>query len=298
MTTHRATPSPRPHRNRLVRRIRAGALAVAAALSVGAGAVVAAPVASAAPAGNVVIMGDSYAANPDQYYNTLRGIDGFVPDNYPVTGNCLQAPNNWPRLMQQRHGLAVNDWSCSGMTSHSALGRIDRAVNAGDIHRGTRTVVLNYGMNNFGPGGTDNGADFLNPGDVRNRYLADVRAAAAKVRSAAPGARIVMAGQMAITSNGMFCFANVVPNFPAGLPIPVLSDVEKWLRGNQQEAARQIGAPFVDLKTETAGNATCSPDQNRYVAGILDTTTPNYNMMIHPSLKGSTFIADRMAGAV
>lgn len=284
----------RTHRNRFVR----GALAVVSALSVGVGALVAAPAASAAPNSNVVIMGDSYAANPDQYYNTLRGIDGFVPDNYPETGNCLQAPNNWPRLMQQRHNLPVNDWSCSGLTSHSALSRIDRAVNAGDIHAGTRTVVLNYGMNNFGPAGGDNGANFLDPGDVRNRYLADVRAAAAKVRAAAPGVNIVLTGQMAITSGMMFCLANVVPNFPAGLPVPVLSDVESWLQGNQREAARQIGASFVDLKSETANNATCAPDNERYVAGILDTTTPDYNMMIHPSLRGSNYIADRMAGAV
>lgn len=277
-------------RNRLIR----GALAVVSALSVGLGALVAAP---AAPAGNVVVMGDSYAANPDQYYNTLRGIDGFVPDNYPVTGNCLQAPNNWPRLMQQRHNLPVTDWSCSGLTSHSALSRIDHAVNAGAIHRGTRTVVLNYGINNFGPAGGDNGANFLDPGDVRARYLADVRAAA-KVRAAAPGVNIVLTGQMAITSDMIFCMANVVPNFPAGLPVPVLSDVEAWLQGNQREAARQIGASFVDLKAETACNATCAPDDQRYVAGILDTTTPHYNMMIHPSLQGSTYVADRMAGAV
>lgn len=290
MTSHRA----QPHRRRIMR----GALTLFSALAVGLGAATAAPAASAAPQGNVVIVGDSYAANPDQYYNTFRAIDGFVPPSYPDTGGCLQAPNNWPRLMEQRHGMPVNDWSCSGLTSRGALGRIDRAVRAGDIHPGTRSVVLSYGMNNFGPAGGDNGADILNPGDIRNRYLADVRAAAAKVRATAPNAKIVMGGLLSITSDMMFCFANVVPNFPAGLPIPVLSDVEKWLRGNQAEAARQVGASFVDLKTESAAHSTCAPDQQRYVAGIIDTTTPNYNMMIHPSYKGSTFVADRMSRSV
>ncbi|MGO1950799.1 MAG: GDSL-type esterase/lipase family protein [Mycobacteriaceae bacterium] len=303
MTSPRATPHRATSHRAQPRRTRGSTLArgvfsLLSAVAVGLGITVAAQPAAAAPNGNVVVVGDSYAANPDQYYNTFRDIEGFVPDNYPRQSGCLQAPNSWPKQMQKRHNIPVNDWSCSGLTSKRAIARIEAAHRAGDIHAGTRSVVLNWGMNNYGPNGSDNGADILNPADVRNRYLADTRAAVAKVKTYAPQAKIVFAGQHSITSNGTFCFVNVVPNLPAGLPIPVLADVERWVRGIQIEAANQARAPFVDFKAETAGNATCAPDNQRHISGIIDTTTPNYNMIIHPNLKGSNFMADRMSRAV
>ena len=304
VNTRRGTPRHRrtsanstgPGSNRS--RIARGVFSLLSTVAVGLGITVAAQPATAAPDGNVAVFGDSYAANPDQYYNTFRDVDGFVPDNYPRESGCLQAPNSWPQQLSERHGVPVNDWSCSGLTSKRANARLDAAHRAGDLNPGTRTVILNWGMNNYGPNGSDNGADVLNPADVRNRFLADTEAAINKAREYAPNAKIVFAGQHSITSNGMFCFVNVVPNLPAGLPIPVLSDVENWTRGIQREAAGAAGIEFVDLKAETAGNATCAPDAQRHISGIIDTTTPDYNMIIHPNLKGSNFIADRMSSAL
>ena len=295
MNTHRATGAHRRTARLRNSKVARGVLSLLTAASVGLGITVAAQPATAAPNGNVVVIGDSYAANPDQYYNTFRNVDGFVPDNYPRQSGCLQAPNSWPRQLSKRHGVPVNDWSCSGLTSKRAISRVDAAHRAGDIHAGTRTVVLNYGMHNPGPNGTANGADLLNPGDVRNRFLAETRAAVNKVRAYAPNAKIVFAGQMSITSNGMFCFLNVVPNLPAGLPVPVLSDVERWVRSMQAEAATRNNINFVDLKAETANRGTCAPDNQRFISGIIDTTTPHYNMIIHPNLKGSNWVADRMS---
>lgn len=68
------------------RAVSAAALAVAPVSAVDSPA---ASVATAAPAGNVVVFGDSYAANPDQIRNVMRKIPGASAaayENYPSTG--------------------------------------------------------------------------------------------------------------------------------------------------------------------------------------------------------------------
>jgi hypothetical protein len=51
----------------------------------------------------------------------------------------------------------------------------------------------------------------------------------------------------------------------------------------------------VDIVDGARGHDTCAPDADRYVAGIIDTTTPDYNMAFHPSDAGSRFVADTVA---
>jgi hypothetical protein len=93
----------------------------------------------------------------------------------------------------------------------------------------------------------------------------------------------------------MFCPLNVIPDAPLGLPVPPVRDVENWNRDNQRAAADQIGARYVDIVDGARGHDTCAPDADRYVAGIIDTTTPDYNMAFHPSDAGSRFVADTVA---
>ncbi|MEY8567537.1 GDSL-type esterase/lipase family protein [Corynebacteriaceae bacterium 7-707] len=270
--------------------------AVTATIAVTGGAVAVAPAAAAAPSGNIVTFGDSFTANPDQLRNTLRMVPAMT-DGYPQTGGCLQAPNNWPRQLGARTGAPLADWSCAGNTSRSMLGRIDRAIAAGDVHRGTRSVVLAAGMNNYGGFGVLDGVNILDPGAVRNAYLSDMRAAASKIRAVAPGAKIVVSGALPTVDRDsmVFCALNVVPNLPAGVPVPVLRDVENWNRANQRDAARQIGGHYVEMIDGARGHDTCAPDRQRYVAGVIDTTTPNYNMIFHPSYAGSQFMASQLA---
>ena len=115
--------------------------------------------AEAAEPGNVVALGDSYTANPDQVRNTIRGIDiQQVQDyvwGYPNQQGCLQAPNNWPRKLADQIGAPFNDWSCTAQTSYTASERVSAAINAGDIHPGTRSVIVAVGMNDFGPFGIE-----------------------------------------------------------------------------------------------------------------------------------------------
>jgi hypothetical protein len=77
-----------------------------------------------------------------------------------------------------------------------------------------------------------------------------------------------------------------------------LRDVENWNRENQKEAARQVGGEYVEIIDGARGHDTCAPDTARYVAGVVDTTTPNYNMIFHPSDAGSEFVARTLATRV
>lgn len=255
-----------------------------------------APAAAAAPSGNIVYTGDSYSANPDQFRNYTRAVNPSAFDNYPSQEGCLQAPNNSPRKLAAR-GYSVADWSCTAQTSRTALGRIDRAIATGDLHPGTRAVVLAVGMNNYGPYGILDGVNIIDPATVRSSYINDIHAAAAKIRSVAPQAKIIIPGQLTVAdpTTTLYCALNVVPNIPAGVPVPVLRDVEIWNRQNQIDAASEIGATYVEIKNGSAHHNSCAPDNERWVAGIIDTTTPNYNMAFHPADAGSQYVADRIA---
>lgn len=279
----------------------------AAAVAVGliSPAVTSAP-ANAAPAGNIVTLGDSYTANPDEIRNTIRDIPAKpVQDyvwRYPNKGGCLQAPNNWPRQLGAKVGAPVADWSCTAQTSQSMLGRIDAAIRAGDLHAGTRAVVIAVGMNDYGPFGISQGFQPLNPGAMSVDYINNIKAATAKVRSVAPGAKIVLSGSLAVAepaAPNMFCPVNVVPGAPGGTPLPPLAATEVHNEARQRDAALAVGATFVEMRQASAGHTSCNPNASqRYVAGAVDTTTPGKTMSMHPSAAGSAFIASRLAPVV
>lgn len=244
--------------------------------------------------------GDSFSSNPDQVRNTLRDVPGPIgdwADDYPQTAGCLQAPNNFPAKLSQATDRPVDDYSCTATTSGSMMNRIHQAIDAGVVGNDS-TVVLAVGMNDYGLfGAMDNGTNILDPGNVAAAYRANIQAAADRVRDVAPEADIVVPGALpTVDRDGMvFCALNVVPDFPMGVPVPVLRDVENWNRDNQRAAADDIDATYVEVIDGARGNDTCAADADRYVAGIVDTTTPDYNMMFHPSDRGSQYLADTVA---
>lgn len=298
MTTH----ARRHRRNHLTTRVLAAGVAVAAAAGIAA---VVSPTAGASDTGNIVTFGDSFTANPDQVRNTLRDVPGplgeWARDGYPETNGCLQAPNNSARKIGAATQRAVSDWSCTAQTSRSMLGRVDQAIAAGAV-RDDSTVLIAIGMNDFGPyGAVENGnLALLDPAGVQRDYLANLQTAAGKLRGAAPDVEIKLVGALPTVDRigAMFCALNIVPNAPAGIPVPAIRDVENWNRGNQQLAAEKIGAQFIDIMEGARGHDTCATDTQRYVAGIIDFTTPEYNMAFHPSDKGSAYVARKVAEAL
>lgn len=260
------------------------------------------PAAVAQPAGNVVVFGDSFAANPDQQRHWAAKVPGMGSSDYltsyPTTGGCLQGPDNWPRQLGYRTGQNVRDWSCSGATSWTIMSRINGAIRTGDLHPGTRAVVLAVGINDYWPNNVINANTRFDQVRIQNNYVANMHAAAARVREVAPNARIIMPGMLAISEPWgaqRVCLINVVPNLPGGVPVPIVQRVETLTRDNQIRAAREIGATYIDLKQLSAGHNTCARDNERWVAGYIDTTTRDYNMAYHPSRAGSAFVAGEVA---
>ncbi len=258
------------------------------------------PAASAAPAGNIVTLGDSYTANPNEIINSLRGAPIPEVANYPQTDGCMQAPNNWPRLLGAKVGAAIADWSCTAGTSQTMLLRLDAAIARGDLHPGTRAVVIAVGMNDYGPFGISQGFQPWNSQKMRADYVQNIRIAADKVRAIAPKAKIVLSGMLAVsdpTPPNMWCVVNVVPNAPQGVSLPLLQRVEVENEGNQSAGAAAVGAIFVPMREASAQHSSCAPDNERYVAGVIDTTSA-HNMSFHPTDKGSEFMAARLAPVV
>lgn len=285
---------------RLPRVVAAVALAAATALSTPV-----AVTAHAAPAGNVVTFGDSYTANPDEIRNTLRGIN--IPAvqewvwNYPHNDGCLQGPNNWPRQLGLKVGAPVNDWSCTAETSQSVLGKIDSAITAGDIHPGTRSVIIAVGMNDYGPFGIRQGFNPLDPRAMEAKFVENMGIAADKIRAVAPGAKIIISGSVAVsepTAPHMFCPFIPAPNVPIGFPLPPLNAVEVDNEAHQKAAAAAHGLEFVEMRAGSAGHTMCAPDAQRYVAGGIDVVTPGKTMGMHPNELGSDYISTQLANAL
>ena len=264
---------------------------------------ISAPVANAAPNGNIVTLGDSYTANPDQVRNTLRDIPiQPVQDyvwNYPSQEGCLQAPMNWPRRLGAIEGAPVADWSCTAETSRTMLFRLDKAIAEGDVNRNTRAVVIAAGMNDFGGFGIAQGMQPWNPVQVQQVMNDNIRIAKEKVQAHAPQAKIILSGMIAASdpkAPNMFCPVNVIPNMPGGFPLPALAATEAANENRQRIAAAANGIEFVPMRMETKNNSTCAQDKYRYVNGGIDTTVPGgVTMSLHPSDAGNAFIAERLS---
>ena len=278
--------------------------ALTAAAIVTATSATAAPV-SAQPGGNVVVFGDSYASNPDQYRDTaLKYFARWgsstsstrIYDSTRSQAGCLQGPNNWPSQLDARTRSTVEDWSCTGHRSKDLPGHVDHAIRAGALNRHTRAVTFAVGINDqWRPIFGDESSD---PQHIRTQYLQNIREAAAKVRAVAPEAKLIIPGLLSVTDGGRLCVLNIVPNAPFGVPAPRVAEWERRAQQDQRYAARLIGATFVDIRALSAGHGTCAKDSDRWVAGVFDTTTPGYNMALHPSKAGSAFVADQVARAL
>ena len=249
---------------------------------------------------NMVVFGDSFAANPKIKEDTAR---------MQWTEGCIQAPDNWPRLVSQKTGIPVADYSCNGRTSRTMLHRIDQAIASGALNSTTQIVAISVGGNNYWKPGLEDGVNIFNYNDITNNYISDIEEAARRIRTVAPHVRIIMPGMLSISKpdglNGvcLVVLHNQVnlssqtitfPDFYLGLPMPFVQNMEQNLRYNQWESANRIGAEFIDIKEMTKYNNTCANGPHRFVSSYMDDVTADYNMIFHPSRAGSEFIADRV----
>jgi hypothetical protein len=225
---------------------------------------------------NLVTFGDSFTANTHSVANNIESS----AEGYPEQSGCLVAPDAWPGLLAEQTGTPVQNWACTNSGSAHMLNRVTRAIDAGDVNDSS-TVVLSAGMNDKQRGVGD------------SEITANLVSAIEKIEDAAPEATVIMLGRLASTdADGKLCSVNVVPNLPLGVPNEETASAERATQNNQRTAAERTGVDFIDIREQTVEkNSTCGRDDERYVAGALDITTPQFNMQSHPSRAGSEFLA-------
>ena len=201
-------------------------------------------------------------------------------EDYPQQSGCHIALDAWPGLLAEDTGIPVQNWACTNSGTAHMLNRITRATDAGHVNDSS-TVVLSSGMN-------DKQRELGDAGITAN-FLAAVE----KIQDAAPGTEIIILGRLATTdSDGRQCSVNLIPYLPLGQVAEDTAARETAVQDIQRNVAERTGVEFIDIREMTLEkNSTCGLDHERYVAGVLDVTTPQFNMHSHPSRAGSEFLA-------
>lgn len=307
-----------------------GASVMAAALLAASTALV--PSASADPGSNLVAFGDSYFANPTPMeYANAKVADVAAPMSsqlppeaqaqlgpFQPAGKhgCGQDPNNVPRQIGAQRGLEVRDYSCAGSTAYmpglkTLPMMVDFALGDRALDGNTREVVIQYGFNDsylFLSG------QVLQKGlpqtyfNLQNEYAHQkqlwtdaMNAQIDRIRGAAPNARITIADYPEISEPNTMnqCLVHV-PGGPdyAGIPAFWIADAERNISAWAQELAGARGLNFAPVRGATAGHNECTPNGQRIIAGVIDTTTPNYNLPVHMSGPGNTMVAGIISGSM
>ncbi|HIW92010.1 MAG TPA: SGNH/GDSL hydrolase family protein [Candidatus Corynebacterium avicola] len=225
---------------------------------------------------NLVAFGDSFTANSHSVANNIESS----AEDYPQQSGCRVAPDAWPGLLAEDTGTPVQNWACTNSGTSHMLNRVTRAVAAGDVNDSS-TVVLSSGMNDKQRG--------LDDAEI----TADFVSAVEKIQHAAPDAEIIILGRLATTDpDGRQCSVNLIPYLPLGAVSETTAAYESDVQDIHRTVAERTGTEFIDIRDMTVEhNSTCGLDHERYVAGALDITTPQFNMQSHPSRAGSEYLA-------
>lgn len=225
---------------------------------------------------NLVAFGDSFTANSHSVANNIESS----AEDYPEQSGCRVAPDAWPGLLAEDTGTPVQNWACTNSGTAHMLNRVTRAIDAGDVNDSS-TVVLSSGMNDKQRG--------LDDAEITANFVEAIE----EIQDAAPDAEIIILGRLATTDpDGRQCSVNLIPYLPLGAVTETTAAYESDVQDIHRTVADRTGTEFIDIRDQTIEkNSTCGLDHERYVAGALDITTPQFNMQSHPSRAGSEFLA-------
>lgn len=244
-----------------------------------------APAAQAAP-GNTVLLGDSYFAN-----TTLNQIIDAKLGN---ARGCIQGKFRVATELQRLTGARVDDYSCNGKELYLGRepleARLDQAIRDGKLNRNTRNVPIMVGAND-----TYRTLDPINNQAAARSY----DRLAKKIKRAAPNARIQFVSYPHLTNDRAgLCLIRLNGLQPIQAPFPIVKEAERQLWRQANDAAKRHGGVFVDLHRSTRGHDTCQPGGKAWVAGVIDTQTPHYNLTLHMSHDGVTNAAKQIGAAL
>lgn len=239
-----------------------------------------------------VAIGDSYTAGP--------GID--PADTEQPT--CFRSDGNWPNLLAEDEGMTLDDVSCSGATTRSAIDGLGSTVPSQLEALGEETRLVTVGI-----GGND-GALFTSllqscsrDGGSCGRYVdqqapevlaqtsANVADLLGQVRDRAPQARIVLVGYLRLAPESGTCDL-------LGVPASAADDARRIEQGLEDALARAAVAAdvtFVSMRTASQGHDACA-GADAWVNGgqVLD----GDGVVFHPRSPGMAAVADAVAAVL
>ncbi|MEK0373121.1 SGNH/GDSL hydrolase family protein [Corynebacterium mastitidis] len=281
------------------RSVKAAVLVAASAVTMS----IAAPVAGAVPAPplssspstqqdqnpgqELVVFGDSFAAHAGK-----GGERWLEPSRSPKYPFCSTDKQNWPKLIGQQTGKSVADWSCNGTGRVPVMdlsNYVEAAISRGDLGPGTQDVAIMYGgitMLQWAElpveAVTPHGLDFT-------PFRMELRAIKDRIHAVAPQARVTLTSYPELLSGDFFCGANM-GSAQAPIMIPGGKVLQDTMRDNLRDAARSIGANFIDVYQASLGHGMCNPDPaQRWTVGFVDDST--HTMPMHPSDEGQRAMA-------
>jgi lysophospholipase L1-like esterase len=276
--------------------------AVAATLAVTAALIAATPAAATAapPTGRYVALGDSFTSGP------------LIPNQVDL--NCVRSDRNYPSRVAAAIGSSsFVDVSCGGATTNDILnpgsGQLGQPVPAqiSAVTASTALVSVGIGGNDIGYSSiirTCAEGSLSNPfgSPCKNRYTsggtdqlqARIAATAPKVaavlqavRAAAPNARVIVLGYIAILPDtGSGCW----PTVPIAIgDVPYLRGIQKSLNTMLANTAAGNGATYIDVYTPSIGHDACKGRTTRWTEGLVPT---NPAAPFHPNQAGEQAMAD------
>jgi lysophospholipase L1-like esterase len=287
--------------SRISRATMRAVIRVATATVLAGAALAASPAAAhaAPPTGRYVALGDSFTSGP------------LIPTQVDL--NCVRSNRNYPSLLAASIGSSsFSDASCGGADTDDILnpgtGQLGQAVPAQitAVTASTALVTVGIGGNDIGFSSiiSDCAEESLsNPFGTpcRDRYTAGgtdelrarINATAPKVASvlqaihaAAPGARVVVVGYIAILPDtGFGCWPTVPIAFG---DVPYLRGVHKALNAMLASTAAANGASYVDAYTPSIGHDACKSRSVRWTEGLIP---GNPAAPFHPNAAGERGMA-------
>ncbi|WP_297009021.1 esterase [uncultured Corynebacterium sp.] len=282
-TRHTMTPG-----HRLRNRIAVTATAALAVAGVTAGAVAVsgngAPVAEA-DGGRAILAGDSLVANPD-LYNFLAGKGVPLPDPVLSRTGC-GTDNRFRDAIAGATSQNVQNYTCAGASYRTGgahvIDQVKQAAANGDV--AGAVVYLLAGSNDTYPYVLN---DHMPVPEIENNLKNSITDAVRAAKEAG-AADVKVLGMPHITNAaGEVCAINLIP----GVQVPTfginISDIEWALERAGQNGAAEGGGRFVSLKEPSNGHEMCS--NNRYITGIIDTTSARRNLPLHMTDEGHAIL--------
>lgn len=239
----------------------------------------------------VVVLGDSLPANPTvvDYVSGKFNVDiPGVSVNLAGCGTDYQFSN----AVARGSGREARDYTCAGASYRTGgmlvSEQVSRAQANGDLSADTADVVVLAGANDTYPYVL---TDHLPVDQIGAQLTDSVRDTINQVRAAAPNARIKVVGYPQVSNAlGEVCLLNVVPGLPFVMPGVNIGEIENMLESSVRAGAEQAGAEFVSSKAISQGHEMCGND--RWVAGIIDTTSEAHNLLLHMTNTGINVVGE------